>query len=73
MATEYIASTIPAKTVRVSNDTLFGVAMREFGDAMQWTAIAHLNGIVDPWIYGQADLLIPPVLAGGRPTGILTL
>ena len=73
MATEYVAATVPAKTVRVSNTTLFRIAEIEFGDAMQWVPIARLNGMLDPWITAQADILIPPVLPSGTPTGILGL
>ena len=73
MATEYIAATIPAKTDRVSFTTLFQVAMMEFGDALQWVPIAQLNSMIDPWIMAQTDVLIPPVLPTGTPTGILGL
>lgn len=73
MSAGYIASTIPAKTVRVSGTTLFEIAMRETGDPLQWVAIARLNGLVDPWITAQADILIPPVLPSGAQTGILGL
>lgn len=69
----YIASTIPAKIVRVSGVTLFQVAMMETGDPLQWVAIAHLNGITDPWIVGQEEILIPPVLPSGPQTGILDM
>lgn len=71
MTVGYIAQTIPAKVVRESGTTLFHVAMRETGDPLQWVAIAQLNGLVDPWIDGQADILIPPVLPSGTLTGIL--
>lgn len=69
----YIASTIPAKIVRVSNTTLFEIAMRETGDPLQWVPIAQLNGLIDPWIVGLEEILIPPVLPTGTPTGILGL
>jgi hypothetical protein len=72
MTTPYIAATVPAKTDHVSNTTLFRLAMHEFGDALQWPAIAALNGMIDPWIVGQANVLIPPVLPTGTPTGILS-
>jgi hypothetical protein len=67
----YIASTVPAKIVRVSGTTLFHVAARQTGDAMQWVAIAELNGLTDPWIDAREDLLIPPVFPAGTQTGIL--
>jgi hypothetical protein len=69
----YIAATVPAKTDRVSFTTLFHVAMSEFGDALQWVPIAKMNGLTDPWITAQQDLLIPPTIPGGTPTGILGL
>ncbi|WP_407146231.1 hypothetical protein [Bradyrhizobium sp. ORS 86] len=73
MSTGYIASTVPAQIVRVSDTTLFDVAMRATGDALQWVAIAQLNGLTDPWVTGLAEILIPPVLPSGQPTGILGL
>jgi nucleoid-associated protein YgaU len=50
-----------ARAVTVVNDTLFGVAARELGDAAQWTRIAKLNGLTDPWIAGSMTLLLPPL------------
>jgi hypothetical protein len=73
MTVGYIASTIPAKVIRVSDTTLFEIAMREFGDPLQWVAIADLNNLIDPWIVGLQEILIPPVLPSGTPTGILGL
>lgn len=73
MTTGYIAATVPARTVRVSGTNLFRVAQRELGDALQWVAIAKLNGITDPWITAETDILIPPTLPSGTPTGILGL
>lgn len=73
MTVGYIASTVPAKVDHVSGTTLFHVAMLEEGDALQWVAIAQLNGITDPWIDGQADIKIPPVFPGEPQTGILGL
>jgi hypothetical protein len=68
----YIAATVPAKIERVSHTTLFHVAMFDFGNALQWTAIASLNGMIDPWITsGRIDLKIPPTLPSRPPTGIL--
>lgn len=69
----YVAQTIPAKIVRASGTTLFQIAMRETGDPLQWVAIAQLNGLIDPWITGFAEILIPPVLPTGTQTGIMGL
>lgn len=73
MSTGYIAATVPAKVVHVSDTDLFEVAMRETGDPLQWVSIAALNGLTDPWIVGQVDLKIPPVFPQGDQTGILGL
>ena len=67
----YIGATIPAQILRESGTTLFHVAARVTGDAMQWVAIAELNNLIDPWIDAQKDLLIPPVFPSGTQTGIL--
>lgn len=67
----YIAQTIPAKSVRESDTTLFHIAMQQTGDPLQWVAIANLNGMIDPWIVAERDILIPPVLPANEQTGIL--
>lgn len=71
MAQEYIASTIPAQVIYASGTTLFQIAMQQTGDPLQWVAIAELNGLTDPWIFGQQTILIPPVFPNGTQTGIL--
>lgn len=73
MATEYIAQTIPAQQVQASGTTLFQIAMQYTGDALQWVALAELNGLTDPWITSQTEISIPPVLPTGPQTGILGL
>lgn len=73
MSTQYIAATIPAKIDRVSNTTLFHLAMLEFGDALQWVSVAEINNLTDPWIVAQSNILIPPVVPSGSQTGILGL
>jgi hypothetical protein len=70
---EYIAATIPAKTVRVSNTTLFHIAMLQFGDPLQWVPVAELNDLLDPWVIAESAIEIPPVLPTSTPTGILGL
>jgi hypothetical protein len=72
-AAESAGATIPAAIVRSAGTTLFHVAMVQTGDPLQWAAIANLNGLVDPWINTQVDVLIPPVLPTGPQTGILGL
>ena len=71
MTTGYIAGTIPARTIRVSNTTLFQVAMEQLGDPMQWVPIAELNSLTDPWIVAMTPIKIPPILPTSTPTGIL--
>jgi hypothetical protein len=73
MTAGYVAATIPAQTVRVSDTTLFEIAMRQTGDPLQWASIARLNGLIDPWIVGFEEILIPPVLPSGTQSGILGL
>ncbi len=73
-AVGYIASTIPAKTVRTSaHSTLFHIAMLQTGDPLQCVSIAFMNNLMDPWISTQANILIPPVFPPGAQSGILGL
>lgn len=73
MTVGFIAATVPAKVIRVSDDNLFRIAMVETGDPLQWVAIARLNGLTDPWIGAETEILIPPVFPSGTQTGILGL
>lgn len=73
MTVGYIASTIPTKIVSASGTTLFHVAMLENGDALQWVAVAKINGLLDPWVTAQANILIPPVFPKAVQTGLLGL
>lgn len=70
MSVGYIGATIPAKVLRVSHTTLFQIAMQQTGDPLQWTAIAELNNIIDPWIVAQQTILIPPIFPAGVQTGL---
>ena len=45
--------------VTVSGSTLFAVALEYLGDATQWSIIAGLNGIRDPWLCGIQTLVLP--------------
>jgi hypothetical protein len=38
---------------------------------MRWVELAHLNGMVDPWIWGVRRILLPPVLSDAPLDGIL--
>lgn len=60
------------RTITVSATTLFHVAADELGDATQWTRIARMNDLVDPWIDGIVTLKIPAIdLAAGKSGGVL--
>jgi hypothetical protein len=67
----FVAATIPAKTIRVSNTTLFHIAAKQFDDALEWVSIAQMNGVIDPWLFALTEVAIPPVLPTGTPTGLL--
>ena len=48
------------QTITVKADTtLFHVAVRYLGDATQWTRIARLNGMSDPFLKQITTLNIP--------------
>ena len=68
--TTLILSATAARSVTVSNTTLFEIAARELGDARQWTRIAKLNGIVDPWISDLTTLKLPPIDRAGQFDGV---
>lgn len=57
------------RTVTVSATTLFHVAAEELGDATQWTRIARMNGLFDPWIEGIVTLKIPTFDAAANGSG----
>lgn len=42
-----------------ADGTLFHVAARLYGDAMEWIRIAQANGVSDPTIIGTITLTIP--------------
>ena len=39
---------------------LYEIAARQLGDALQWINIARANRLVDPYLVGQNELIIPP-------------
>lgn len=69
----YIAQTVPAQVVNVSDTSLFRLAMIYAGDPLQWVAIAEMNDLSDPWIVGEQQIKIPPVFPNGVQSGILGL
>ncbi len=40
-------------------ETLFHAAATAFGDATQWSRLALINGIKDPFLSGAVTLIIP--------------
>ncbi|MGH6821943.1 MAG: hypothetical protein ACREC4_00375 [Methylocella sp.] len=68
-----IPSATAAKIIRVQGGNLFRIALDELGDALQWTRIAAINNLRDPFLpdNAQLTLIIPPVKAVARPSGIL--
>lgn len=54
-------------TLATAGGNLFAIAALEYGDPMDWTAIATANNLVDPFIDGAVTLTIPlsPVDNGG--------
>ena len=55
-----------ARTVTVTNATLFDVAAEYLGDPTQWNRIAALNQIRDPWLSGLNTIQLPET---SDPTG----
>ena len=61
----------PTKTITVISGNLFDIAARELNDATQWTRIAILNKMTDPFFTGVKTLRIPSVNADAGTGGIL--
>ncbi|MGX7707974.1 hypothetical protein [Methylobacterium sp. Gmos1] len=55
-----------ATVVTVAGGNLFQIAAEQLGDHSQWDRIARLNGLLDPFLTGPRDLLIPPRLPKGQ-------
>ena len=62
-----ILTPVVGKTKQAFNTTLFHIAAKLFGDAMQWARIARINpvvinadGFVDPWVGAQVSINVPP-------------
>ncbi len=51
------------QSVTVAGGTLFEVAAQYLLDATQWSRIADLNQISDPWLDGLTTLRLPPLSA----------
>lgn len=48
------------RTINAIGGNLFEIAASELGSAMQWINIARANGMRDPVITGQVQIIIPP-------------
>lgn len=71
-ARPFLATAPATRIARVSNTTLFALAAKYYGDALLWTKIAEVNGMVDPWITAAAAIIIPDVPPQtSPPTGLL--
>ncbi len=47
------------ETITAIGGNLFEIAAAELGDAMQWINIARANGLKDPMLSGQVQIIIP--------------
>jgi hypothetical protein len=59
------------RTITLPSGNLFDVASKQLGDATQWSRIAEVNGLVDPFFTGPQTLLIPAPDPAGGNGGIL--
>jgi hypothetical protein len=53
------------------DQTLFHIAMRQYGNALAWYRIAQSNGLLDYMIVGTVELTLPspdPTPPTGAPT-----
>jgi hypothetical protein len=70
----FIATAPSTRVARVANVTLFALAAQFYDDPLQWVVIAQANSLIDPWVLGYAELVIPDLpLKATSPTGILGL
>ena len=67
----YAGSGVPTNFIWAQNTNLYAIAAAQLGNAMYWTAIARLNGLSDPWIYGLQKILIPIFFDQNDTSGIL--
>lgn len=55
-----------ASKITLMNANLFALAAQYYNDATKWILIAQANGLTDPFVFGQVNLIIP---ANAAPTG----
>lgn len=63
IANNLAAITASPNTITVAGGNLFAIADQEYGDPLDWTAIAGANGLTDPFLTGPVTLVIPPSVA----------
>jgi hypothetical protein len=56
----YLEEVDKMRTINTIGGNLFEIAALELGSAMQWINIARANGMRDPVIIGQMQVIIPP-------------
>ena len=69
--TPVLQQPLTLQVVTVVSGNLFQVAAQYLGDATQWTRIARLNGMTDPFFTGLVVLKIPPVNPAAGTGGLL--
>ncbi len=59
-------------TITAIGGNLFALAAQYLGDATQWVRIAQTNGLSDPFLVGQINLVLPTVdpNVGGGVTNV---
>ena len=57
-------------TLAVAGGNLFAIAAAQYGDALQWSRIAELNGVWCPWLDSTTPVLkLPGPAAAAELTG----
>jgi hypothetical protein len=69
MGTNLTQLNTSVRSITTSGGNLFDIAAKQYGDATGWTAIAAANGLKDPNLSGNTELVIPPYF--GDSGGIL--
>ena len=49
------------QTITTIGGNLFEIAAQRLGSALQWINIARANNLTDPMIFGQKQIVIPPL------------
>lgn len=73
IAQGFVAAAAPTQIARVTQTTLYHLAAKYYGNALYWNQIAVANGMIDPYIFGSAEIIIPKLVRTASPDGILGL